>query len=99
MLQTPEPAGRRPRRDRQTPGKFERIFSYCVISIVVLLGVSVLMGAFGISSEFKGIIGVMLIGYGSIRFLMMKARFERHRDKREGRKGEGDKEEREILRR
>jgi multisubunit Na+/H+ antiporter MnhC subunit len=99
MLQTPEPAGRRPRRDREIPGKFEKIFSYCVVSIVVLLGVLVLMGAFGISSQFKGIIGVMLIGYGLIRFLMMKARFQRHNEKKEGRMGEGDKERGEILRR
>jgi multisubunit Na+/H+ antiporter MnhC subunit len=98
MPQTPEPVSRRPVKERQIPGKFERIFSYCVISIVVLLGILVLTGTFGISSQFRGIIGVMLIGYGLIRFLMMKARFHKHEEKRQGRIGEGDKERGQILR-
>jgi uncharacterized membrane protein len=90
MPQTPEPVGKRPVWDRQTPSKVERIFSYCVISIVVLLGVLVLMGAFGISPQFKGIIGVILIGYGLIRFLMMKRKFDRFQERRKERLGEGD---------
>ncbi|MFQ6003080.1 MAG: hypothetical protein ACE5KJ_04975 [Candidatus Zixiibacteriota bacterium] len=98
MPQAPEPVGRRPVWDRQTPTKFERIFSYCVILIVVLLGILILAGAFGISSQFRGIIGVMLIGYGLIRFLSMKTRFERHRER--GKEGlrEEDKEGNETLR-
>ncbi len=99
MRHTPEPVGRRPLRDRQLPGRFERIFSYCVISIVVLLGVLVLLGAFGISSQYKGIIGAILIGYGLIRLLMMKARSNRRNQTREGSMGEGDKESDQILRR
>ena len=98
MPQTPEPVGKRPVWDRQTPSKVERIFSYCVISIVVLLGVLVLMGVFGISSQFKGIIGVILIGYGLIRFLLMKTKFERYKEGRHQKLGEGDKEANKTLR-
>jgi hypothetical protein len=81
MPQTPEPVGKPPVWDRQTPNKVERIFSYCVILIVVLLGVLILAGAFGISPQFKGILGVILIGYGVIRFLFMKTRFDRSKEK------------------
>ena len=98
MPQTPEPVGRRPVWDRQTPSKFERIFSYCVILIVVLLGVLILVGAFGISPRFKGILGVILIGYGLIRFLLMKTRFDRYKEKKHQRLGEGDKEGDKSLR-
>ncbi len=91
MSQTPEPVGRRPVWDRQTPTKFERIFSYCVILILVLLGVLILVGAFGISPQFKGILGVILIGYGLIRFLLMKTRFDRYKERRKEELEEGDK--------
>jgi hypothetical protein len=82
MPQTPEPVGRRPAWDRQSPTKFEKIFSYCIISIIVILGVLVLGGAFGISPQFRGILGVMLIGYGLVRFLLMRTKFERYKEKR-----------------
>jgi hypothetical protein len=98
MPQTPEPAGRRPVWDRQTPTKFERIFGYCVISVVVLLGVLILVGAFGISPQFRGILGIVLIGYGLIRFLIMKTRYERHKGDRGERWGEEDKEADKSLR-
>lgn len=98
MPQPPEPVGRRPVRDRQIPGRFETIFSYCVISVVVLLGFLVLVGAFGISVQFKGIIGVILIGYGLIRLLMIKRRFGRLRQRRGRAMDEKDKEGGDILR-
>lgn len=98
MPQTPEPVGKPPVWDRQTPSKVERIFSYCVISIVVLLGVLILAGAFGISPQFKGILGVILIGYGLIRFLLMKTKFDRFKERKKERLGEGDKKANETLR-
>jgi hypothetical protein len=82
MPQPPKPVGRRLLWDRQSPTRFERVFSYCVISIIVVLGVLILAGAFGISSQFRGILGVVLIGYGLIRLLLMKTRFDRHNEKR-----------------
>jgi hypothetical protein len=99
MSQTPEPVGKRPIWERQTPSKFERIFSYCVILIVVVLGVLILMGAFGISPRFKGILGVILIGYGLIRFLMMRMKFDRDKGRRREGLGEENKEENKNLRR
>lgn len=53
-----------------------------MVLIVVLLGISILLGAFGISPQFKGILGVILIGYGLIRFLLMKTRFDRSKEKK-----------------
>ncbi len=99
MPQTPKPVSRHPVWDRRTPTKFERIFSYCVILIVMLLGVLVLAGTFGISPRFKGILGIILVGYGLIRFLMMKGKSDRFKERRkEGLLGEGDKEGDKILR-
>ncbi len=98
MPQPPEPVGRRPVRDRQIHSRFETIFSYCVISVVILLGLLVLVGAFGISSQFKGIIGVILIGYGVVRLLMMKGRLDRLGQRRDRRMEPEDKEGGEILR-
>jgi len=94
----PEPVGKPPVWDRQTPSKVERIFSYCVILIVVLLGVLILLGAFGISPQFKGILGVILIGYGLIRFLLMKTKFDRFKERKKEKLGEGDKKANETLR-
>ena len=98
MPQPLEPVDRRAVRDRQIPSRFETIFSYCVISVVILLGFLVLVGAFGISSQFKGIIGVMLIGYGLIRLLMMKGKFGRLRQRTKRGMDEKDKEDGDILR-
>jgi len=81
MSQAPKPVSRRPKWDRQSPTKFEIIFSYCVILIVVLLGVLILVGIFGISPQFKGILGIMLIGYGLIRFLMMRTKLASYRER------------------
>jgi len=96
MSQIPEPFSRRPVRDRQTPPKFEKIFSYCVVFIVILLGLLVFFGAFGISPQFKGILGVVLIGYGLVRFLLMKTKFDRSKEKE--RLGDQDKEANRTLR-
>jgi len=98
MPQMPEPVGKRPVWDSQTPSKVERIFSYCVIVILVLLGALILVGTFGISPQFKGILGVILIGYGLIRFLLMKTKFDRYKEGRHQKLGEGDKEADKTLR-
>jgi hypothetical protein len=91
MPQTPEPVGRRSAWERQAPAKVEKIFGYCVIFVVVILGLLVLIGVFGISPRFKGVLGVILVGYGLIRFLMMKTKFDRHKEGRYLRLGEGDR--------
>lgn len=98
MPQTPEPFDRHPGWDRQTPSKFERIFSYCVVFIVVILGLLILLGAFGISPQFKGILGAILIGYGLIRFLLMKTKSGGLREKRQERLEKGNKEGNKTLR-
>jgi hypothetical protein len=82
MPQPPQPFDRPSVWERQSPTKFEKIFSYCVVLIVVLLGISILLGAFGITPQFKGILGTILIGYGLIRFLLMKTRFDRSKEKK-----------------
>jgi small neutral amino acid transporter SnatA (MarC family) len=98
MPQSFKPFSRRPVWDRQTPTKFEKIFSYCVVFIVVLLGLLVLLGAFGISPQSKGILGAVLIGYGLIRFLLMKTKVDKSKERERKRAGDQDKEADKTLR-
>jgi hypothetical protein len=97
MPQTPEPFDRRSVWERQTPTKFEKIFSCCVVIVVLLLGISILLGAFGITPQFKGILGVILISYGLIRFLLMKTRFDRFKEREKQGSKEGNKEANKTL--
>ncbi|MFH1336221.1 MAG: hypothetical protein ABII96_06860 [Candidatus Zixiibacteriota bacterium] len=57
------------------PTKLEKIFSIGVISIVTLLGILILLGAFSIDPGFRSPLGLILIGYGLIRFWMLKSRY------------------------
>jgi hypothetical protein len=66
------------------PSKFEMVFSLGVVCIVTLLGVLILMGAFAIHPSFKVTLGMILIGYGFIRFWMLKSRYRSFRRKEEG---------------
>jgi hypothetical protein len=56
------------------------------------------VGTFGISPQFKGILGVILIGYGLIRFLLMKTKFDRRKESTKERLREGDKKADKTLR-
>lgn len=60
----------------RVPTKFEMAFSLGVVSIVFLLGLLILIGVFGISSSFRVTLGIILLGYGLIRFWMLKSRYE-----------------------
>ena len=67
----------------RVPTKFEMAFSFGVVSIVTLLGLLILIGAFGISPSFKVTLGLILLGYGLIRLWMLKSRYEGMKKKRE----------------
>jgi len=67
--------------DRRVPSKLEMAFSYLVVSIVTSLGLLILVGAFRIDPRYKFPLGVILVGYGLIRFWMLKSRFRRMEDK------------------
>lgn len=66
------------------PTRFELAFSFGVVLIVFLLGLLVLMGAFGISANFRIGVGLILLGYGLIRFWMLKTKYENLKRKEQG---------------
>jgi hypothetical protein len=70
--------------DKRVPSKLEMVFSFGVVSIITLLGVLILLGAFGIDQRFKLPLGVILLGYGLIRFWMLKSRFQRSENREKG---------------
>jgi len=70
--------------DRRIPSRLEMAFSFGVVSIVTLLGLLILAGAFGISPGFKNILGVILVGYGLLRLWMLKSRYQTLKRKKEG---------------
>lgn len=51
-------------------------FSFGVVCIVVVLGLLILAGTFGISPGYKATLGLVLIGYGAVRFWMLKSRYQ-----------------------
>ncbi|KPL01089.1 MAG: hypothetical protein AMJ91_01695 [candidate division Zixibacteria bacterium SM23_73_3] len=53
------------------------VFSFGVASIVFLLGLLILIGAFGINPRYKITLGLILLGYGLIRFWILKSRYVR----------------------
>jgi len=59
----------------RVPTKFEMAFSLGVVSIVTLMGILILFGTFGIGSGQRVILGLILVGYGLIRFLMLKSKY------------------------
>ncbi len=61
--------------DRRIPTRLEKIFSFSVVSIVAILGILIWLGVFGIDPRIKVPLGVILIGYGLIRFWMIKSRY------------------------
>jgi uncharacterized membrane protein len=60
----------------RVPTKFEMAFSFAVVSVVTLLGLLILFGAFKINPGFRATLGLILVGYGLIRFLMLKSKYE-----------------------
>jgi hypothetical protein len=67
----------RPRAyERRTPSRLEMAFTFGVVSIVTGLGVLILAGAFGIDPGLKVPLGLILVGYGLIRFWMLKSRYQ-----------------------
>jgi prolipoprotein diacylglyceryltransferase len=63
--------------------KYVRIFSYLVLSIVILLGVFVLIGVFRMAFPSLQIpLGVVIVGYGAVRLFMQILKY-REEDKSE----------------
>jgi hypothetical protein len=60
----------------RVPTKFEMAFSFGVVSVVTLLGLLILFGVFRINPGFRATLGLILVGYGLIRFLMLKSKYE-----------------------
>lgn len=59
----------------RVPGKFEMAFSLGVVSIVTLMGLLILFGTFGIGFGHRVTLGLIMVGYGLIRFMMLKSKY------------------------
>jgi hypothetical protein len=51
-------------------------FSFGVVSIVTLMGLLILFGTFGIGSGHRVTLGLIMLGYGLIRFMMLKSKYQ-----------------------
>jgi hypothetical protein len=60
----------------RVPSKFEMAFSFGVVSVVTLLGLLILIGAFRINPGYKVALGIIFVGYGFIRLWMLRSRYE-----------------------
>ena len=60
----------------RAPGKFEMAFSLGVVFIVTLMGLLILFGTFGIGSGHRVTLGLIMLGYGLIRFMMLKSKYQ-----------------------
>lgn len=61
--------------DRRVPTKFEKLFSFGVVSLVTLLGILILVGILRINPRFKVLLGLILVGYGVVRLGMLQSRY------------------------
>ena len=68
--------------DRRVPTKFEKWFSFGVIFLVTFLGILILLGILPIDPRYKIFLGLILIGYGVIRWGMLKSRYRQVEIKR-----------------
>ena len=59
----------------RTPGKFEMVFSLAVVSVVTLMGLLILFGTFGIGSGHRVPLGLIMVGYGLVRLMMLRSRY------------------------
>ena len=59
----------------RVPGKFEMAFSLGVVSIVTLMGLLILFGTFGIGFGHRVTLGLIMVGYGLIRFIMLRSKY------------------------
>jgi hypothetical protein len=69
--------------EQRVPTKFEMAFSFGVVCIVTLLGLLILVGAFNIDPGFRVTLGIVLVGYGFVRFWMLRSRYESLKRKEE----------------
>ncbi len=83
--------------ERRIPTKFEKNFSLGVVALVTLLGMLILLGIFRIDPKFKVYLGMILLGYGLIRFWMIRSRYRKMESKEDNVK-EPTKEEEKNLR-
>jgi hypothetical protein len=51
-------------------------FSFGVVSVVTLLGLLILIGAFRINPGYKVTLGIIFVSYGIIRLWMLRSRYE-----------------------
>jgi len=61
----------------RVPGKFEMAFSLAVVSVVTLMGLLILFGTFGIGPGHRVPLGLIMVGYGLVRLMMIASKYRR----------------------
>ena len=81
----------------RVPSKLEMVFSLGVVSVVTLLGLLILIGAFSINPSYKVTLGIIFVGYGFVRFWMLRSRYESMKRKEESLKNPPKEEEKNLC--
>ena len=57
--------------------KFERVFNYTLIGILIVLGLLVISGVFRMDPNFRIIFGGIILVYGFFRFLLLRNKYRK----------------------
>jgi len=57
--------------------KFERVFNYTLIGILIVLGLLVISGVFRMDPNFRIIFGGIIMVYGFLRFLLLRNKYRK----------------------
>jgi hypothetical protein len=57
--------------------KFERVFNYTLVCIIIVLGLLVISGVFRMELNFRIIFGGIILGYGFLRFLLLRTKYRK----------------------
>jgi uncharacterized membrane protein YedE/YeeE len=57
--------------------KFERVFNYTLIGVLIVLGLLVISGVFRMGPNFRIIFGGIILVYGFLRFLLLKNKYRK----------------------
>lgn len=57
--------------------KFERVFNYTLVGILIVLGLLVISGVFRMDPNFRIIFGGIILVYGFLRFLLLRNKYRK----------------------
>jgi len=59
--------------------KFERIFNYTLVGLIILLGIVIISGIFSLETNFRNIFGGIILAYGFLRLWLLSNRYRKER--------------------